>query len=71
MGDPVADRIASALLDAPDGLTRTEISALFGRHRRSSDIDRALDGLKKDRRAEYIQEATDGRPGERWKLCGT
>jgi hypothetical protein len=39
MGDPVADRIADALQHAPDGLTRTEISSLFGRHQRSCNAD--------------------------------
>ena len=70
MGDPVADRITSALLDAPDGLTRTEISALFGRNRSSTDIDRALEQLKRFRKATCVQDATGGRPSERWRLNG-
>ena len=68
MGDPVADRIAEALLHAPDGLTRTDISALFGRHQRSTNIDRALAQLRKHQVVECIQDNTGGRPSEVWKL---
>jgi hypothetical protein len=68
MGDPVADRIADALQHAPDGLTRTEISALFGRHQRSTNIDRALAQLRKQHLVEPIQDNTGGRPSEVWRL---
>ena len=71
MGDPVADKIADALANAPNGLTRTQISGLFGRHQRSGNIDRALERLKKHRMAECDQDMTDGRPSERWRLCGS
>jgi hypothetical protein len=67
MGDPVADHIAEALLAAPDGLTRTEISGLFGRHQRSTNIDRALAQLRKHHLVEPIQDDTGGRPSERWR----
>jgi hypothetical protein len=69
MGDPVADHIAEALLGAPDGMTRTEISELFGRNRRSADIDRALEQLKKNRLADRSHDKTDGRSSERWRHC--
>jgi hypothetical protein len=68
MGDPVADRIAEALLDAPGGLTRTQISSLFGRHQRSTNIDRALAQLRKHKVLECIQDNTGGRPSEIWRL---
>ncbi|MGE5593429.1 MAG: hypothetical protein ACM3X3_07080 [Betaproteobacteria bacterium] len=45
LGDPVADTILDALKKAPDGLTRTEISALFDRHESSKSITRALTDL--------------------------
>ena len=71
MGDPVADRIVDALSSAPNGLTRTELSNLFGRHQRSGNIDRALERLKKHRMADRDQDMTGGRPSEVWRLCGT
>lgn len=69
MGDPVADRIADALQYAPDGLTRTEISALFKRHQSSNSIDRALGQLRVQQIAEAVRDETSGRPSERWRLC--
>ncbi len=70
MGDPVADRIAEALLSNPDGMSRTEISALFGRHQSSANIERALGQLRKNQVVECIQDRTGGRrPTEIWRLC--
>ena len=69
MGDPVADRIIDAMLQMPAGMTRTEISDLFGRNRGASDIDRALRHLKSAGLAGCVQETTGGRPVERWAAC--
>ena len=41
LGDPDADTILNALRSQPSGLTRTEISNLFGRNLSVSRIDRA------------------------------
>ena len=68
LGDPLADRILSALAAAPDGLTRTEIRGLFNRHAKSNQITRALESLARANRAEMSVEKTSGRPIERWKL---
>jgi hypothetical protein len=65
-GDPVADRIHDALKSAPEGMTRTQISNLFGRHRDSAEIDRALQTLLTGGRARREAEATGGRSAERW-----
>lgn len=46
LGDPVADEILGALREAPDGLTRTDISTLFGRNKKATDIGRALSSLQ-------------------------
>jgi hypothetical protein len=52
VGDAVADTIMDALKAArPNGLTRTEISALFQRHVNSSRISTALDLLRRLGRA--------------------
>ena len=66
-GDPVADNIREALRAAGnDGLTRTEIRDLFGRHKSADRINEALGELMKLRRVERIVEQTGGRPTERW-----
>src|SRR6185369_10214956 len=45
IGDPVADSILASLKASPDGMTRTEVSDLFGRHKTKAQIDAALDLL--------------------------
>lgn len=69
MGDPVADKIMGALAQAPQGLTRTDISSLFGRHRTARDIERALRNLKSTGHIRHAQEATGGRSAERWTMA--
>ncbi len=66
MGDPAADRIVDALVQAPNGMTRTEISNLFGRNRGANDIDRALRHINSTGLAKCAQETTGGRSVERW-----
>ena len=67
LGDPTADTILRALRQATNGLTRTEISDLFGRNRRASDISRALGRLLEAGLAICLPDAaTGGRPAERW-----
>ena len=67
-GDPDADTIEQALRRAPDGLTRTEISSVFGRHASSGRIDRALGVLLVRGAATPTREGTGGRPTERWHI---
>jgi hypothetical protein len=59
IGDPVADEILRALQNAPQGMTRTEISNLFGRHQSSSRIGAALQML--DEGAGAARDETDQR----------
>ncbi len=67
LGDPTADRILGALrAEGRDGLTRTEIGSLFGKHASAQQIDRALETLASLGFAEERKEATRGRPVERW-----
>jgi hypothetical protein len=70
LGDPTADRIVDALRDNPVGLTRTDISSLFGRHISGSQIGRALQHLKSQGHASPDVETTGGRPIERWRITG-
>lgn len=66
-GDPVADDITEALRAAGnEGLSRTEIRDLFGRHKSAERINQALGLLLKLGRVDKEQEQTGGRPTERW-----
>jgi Protein of unknown function (DUF3987) len=65
-GDPVVDEIEATLRRAPDGMTRTDLSNLFGRHRTSDQIGAALGALLRTGRARFEIVATTGRPVERW-----
>lgn len=66
LGDPVADTIHTALRRAPDGLSRTQLYNLLGRHRSKKDTDRALEVLLSTNRATVEQRETSGRPAEVW-----
>jgi hypothetical protein len=68
VGDPLCDEILAALKGRTEGMTRTGISELFNRNRRSEDISRALSSLAeqgKVRRETAIGEGPGKRP-ERW-----
>jgi hypothetical protein len=67
-GDRVADKIATALEEEPEGLTKTDLINLFKRNVSSDRIDQALallEGLGRVRR-ETVE--TGGRPAEKWLL---
>jgi hypothetical protein len=67
LGDPVTDKILTALTDGlPDGLTRTEISNLFGRHQVGAAIDQAISTLQEQGLIRQTVEKTGGRPAKRW-----
>ena len=70
LGDPVADTILRALRQSgQSGMTRTEISALFGRNRSAAQIDRALAYLAQQGKAKLHSgevAGQGGRPPERW-----
>jgi hypothetical protein len=70
LGDPVADDILLALRARPAGMTRTDISHLFGRHRTSDQIGAALALLLRLGRTRSETASTDGRPIERWFATG-
>ena len=71
LGDPVADEILAALRAAPEGLTRNDIRELFGRHKRSHEIGRALGVLARQGLATCARQETAGRPAEVWTLTLT
>ena len=66
LGDPTADAILQALRLKPDGMTRTEISSLFKRHKKSTDIGRALAVLAEHGLVRSQSVKTDGAPAEVW-----
>jgi DNA replicative helicase MCM subunit Mcm2 (Cdc46/Mcm family) len=70
LGDPVADDILAALRRSAAGMTRTDISNLFGRNRTSEQIAGALALLLKLGRARYEDRQTAGRPIETWFATG-
>jgi hypothetical protein len=66
LGDPLADDILLALRQCHEGMTRTEIYNLLGRHRSSDQIAAALRMLLQAGRANFETVASNGRPIERW-----
>lgn len=64
--DPLADGLLAALKSSATGMTRTEISAYFGRNRASHEIDRALNVLQVAGLTKALKEETAGRSAERW-----
>jgi hypothetical protein len=67
LGDPIADEIMRALLQAGSaGMTRTAIRDLFGRHRSGERIGMALSLLMTKGRARVEEKMTRGRPSETW-----
>jgi hypothetical protein len=68
LGNPVADEILRALRANPEGMTRTAISDLFGRHHPKDRIGKALSILLQHGLANFFTEKdTGGRPVERWR----
>jgi len=63
-GDYVADDILAALRMSPEGMTRTGISNLFGRHVSSRRIRHALSALMGAGLVTCERLETDGRPAE-------
>ena len=70
IGDPVADEILRALRADSNGLTRSDISRLFGRHKTENEIERALRTLAEQGLAMSRSETTGGRPAIRWTYLG-
>jgi hypothetical protein len=70
LGDDTADTILSFLRsNRPNGVTRTEVSKLFGRNKDSAEIERALRVLADTSLARSLREEPEagGRPTERWQ----
>jgi len=66
LGDTTADRILSALLSSPNGLSRTEISHQFKGHKPGFEINKALELLIQHGLAFFKVLHTGGCSEERW-----
>ena len=66
LGDPLADEIRRALEIAPQGMTRNDIMNLFGRHKDSASLGRALELLVEHGMVRCEIRATGGRPVQRF-----
>jgi len=67
LDDHNAEKILTALRTHPEGMTRTQINVeVFGRNLSCSKIDNALAYLRRLKRAEVINESTNGRTRQRW-----
>jgi hypothetical protein len=72
LGDHVADDIYRALkLSGANGMSRTKIRDLFGRHQSAERIGAALALLARNGRAKCETTPTDGRSLETWFACTT
>lgn len=70
-GDPDADKVLGALKVSGDGMTRTEISDLFGRHKSRKELDRIRGSLLKAERIRVGLEDVEGsdKRVEKWRLA--
>lgn len=67
LGDPAADELLNVLRKVgQNGMTRTEISNYFGRHKNAQQLSRALSLLSERGLAYCLKETGYGRPVERW-----
>lgn len=66
LGDPMADEILGLLRQRPEGISRTDLSNNFGRHRKGGEIGATLRRLQDQGLAYSIPKETGGRPVEMW-----
>jgi len=69
--DRSTDRLTRAIAASKDGLTRTEIRDLFGRHKTGEEVDVLVARLDLDPAYEVAYEHSGGRPREVVRLAGT
>ncbi len=67
-GDPDADKVRAALKTTDEGMTRTEVSGLFGRNKSREELDRIRAALLKADKIAVSWSTEDGskKPVERW-----
>ncbi len=70
-GDPDADKVLTALKGTEGGMTRTEVSELFGRNKSRQELDRIREALIKAGRVRVSlnPEVGSKKPVERWSAA--
>jgi hypothetical protein len=68
-GDPIADRVLSALRNAPGGMTQNALGDLFGRNLPGGKLAGALEDLHRLGRVASHEEETGGRPRTVWQVA--
>ena len=68
--DSLAEQLHAALIDRPDGMTRTQIQRLLRGSVPGERIEHALDQLAASGRARRERVRTGGRPADRWMAIG-
>jgi hypothetical protein len=66
-GDPVADRIMTAVRNSPDGMTQTALSEVFGRNLPAGKIAAGIETLVRAGKLRSREEQTGGRPRTVWE----
>jgi len=66
-GNAIADRIYESLKSRPEGLTRTQIWDIFGRHVKVLRLNHALEILTVEGLAYHEEIKTSGRTEQLWK----
>jgi len=68
--DSLAEQLHAALIDRPDGMTRTQIQRLLRGNVPGERMEYALDQLAASGRARRERVWTGGRPADRWMAIG-
>ena len=66
LGDPIMDTILDGLKAAPDGLSDTQISDLFGRHESAARLSAAKGRLQAQSKIYSRESETKGPPKTKW-----
>jgi hypothetical protein len=64
IGDPTADAIVELLRNRPEGVTRTELNAHFGRNKSSAELEAAITLAQSNGFLRIDKRETGGRPAE-------
>jgi hypothetical protein len=67
IGDPIADRVLTALRNSPAGLTQNALGDLFGRNLPAAKLAAALESLLAAGKVTSHQVETGGRPSTVWE----
>jgi hypothetical protein len=67
-GDPTADRVLTALRNAPEGMTQNGLVDLFGRNLSATKLTSALETLVRLHRVRPQKHETGGRPSTVWQV---